>query len=257
MKKIYAILICTIVCLVAFNSTAQSVSIPEAKLSVSPLGTVENNGSAIASFNLVESSGVDVRSFANNTPNVKITVNLNYLELTNEDVSQISGSVMEYFTVTYDSAIDVLRFEQINDIPGDWYGDVSFPVTVTQNSTKEESLNGIYANVYSMNNKVNAFGNASVFTSTAASVLATTETEVLDLPFEVLPNPTEGPFTIFLKSSDDTKVEIFDLLGKRIFTKDYSDMNQIDLNIEHLASAVYVLKVTSNGASRNVQIIRR
>ncbi len=256
MKNIYSLFLFAAVGLTSLNSSAQSVAIPEVKLSASPLGTVENNGSAIASFNFVESSGVNVLSSRNNVSNVKIAVNLEYLELTNDDISQVTGSLMDYFTVSYNSEIDVLKFEQINEIPGDWFGEVSFPVTVTKNSTKEESLNGVYANIYSMNSKVNALGNASVFTNTEKSVLEVVDSEILDLPFEVLPNPTNGPLTIFLENNNDAKVAIYDLLGKEIFTKEYTGMDTIDLNIDHLASAVYVLKVTSNGSTKNVQIIR-
>lgn len=256
MKNTLTYFIIAVLSFASFNAYAQSIAISEASLSESPLGTVENNGSAIATINLVESSGVNVRSLAANSSNVKINVSLKYLELTDADVSQITGSGMDYFTVTYDEDIDVLRFSQNDVIPGDWYGSISFPVTVTQNSTKEESYNGLYANIYSMHSKTNSEGNASVFTNTEASVLAVTNPEDLDLPFEVLPNPTDGPLTIFLANNNDAKVEIFDLLGKKIFTKEYSDMNEIDLNIDHLASAVYLLKVTSNGVTNDVQIIR-
>ncbi len=257
MKKNYAFVIAAIMSFVSFSGNAQSVSLPEAQLSVAPMGSLENNGSAMASFSFSESSGVDVPSSINNGVNVKIAVSLKYLELTNADVSQVTGNLLDYFEVSYNEVNDVLRFVQTNDIPGDWYGKVTFPVSVTQNSTREESYNGFYANILALDSKTNGQGNTSIFTSTDASVLEVVDIEALTLPFEVIPNPTDGEFTIFLQNTNDTKVALFDLLGKEIFTKEYTALDRISLNIDHLASAVYVLKVTSGGVTNNVQIIRK
>ena len=74
MIKNYSKLLLLLVSILTINSYAQSVSLPQASISVTPLGTVENNGTAIAEFVFVESSGVDVQSTSFDQPNVSINV---------------------------------------------------------------------------------------------------------------------------------------------------------------------------------------
>ncbi|WP_271856360.1 T9SS type A sorting domain-containing protein [Patiriisocius marinus] len=255
MIKYYSKLLLILVSILTINSYAQSVSLPQASISVTPLGTVENNGTAIAEFIFVESSGVDVQSTSFDQPNVSINVDFLYIELADADISQITGTLLDYFVPVYDATNNMLRFDQTAVIPGDWFGYVNFPIDVTQNSTQDESFNGFNANITAVDAGTDASGNASIFTYTDEDILFTEDIE--PLVFNVSPNPTTGIFNINLENSNDTQVELFDILGKLIISKDYYNVDSIELNIDYLSSAVYVLKVTSdNGATNTVKVIK-
>lgn len=150
-----------------FTVSSQSVALPEANISPAPLDVVENNGTGVASFKFGESSGLDVpvESFPG-IPNVTISVSLQYIELTDADISEIKGTLLKYFSVSYNAASKVLIFSQKTVIPGDSGAEVSFPITVTKNSTKTQSYNGFNANINATDVKTNARGNAAADTYT-------------------------------------------------------------------------------------------
>ena len=254
MKKNYAIFLIVLVCTTSFNSNAQSVSLPQAMIAATPLGTLENNGSSTAGFTFTETSGTDVPSIAFGEPNVSISVDLNYVELTDFDINLVTGSLLDYFTPSYDVPTSILLFKQHSLIPGDWSGAVEFAIDVIQNSTQAQSFNGINANIAALDANTNAEGNASVYTYTDESVLSVITVDALLM--QVSPNPTSGVFTIALEQYSDAKVELFDILGKSILSKTYINRDTIPMNIDHLASATYLLKVTSNRASNTVKIIK-
>ena len=73
--------------IIGYTGFTQSVSLPEATITPAPLGPVESNGMGIAGFTFAESSGIDVPASAFGMSNVTISVNLQYIELTNGDVN--------------------------------------------------------------------------------------------------------------------------------------------------------------------------
>lgn len=131
-----------------FYSSAQSVQVVQATIAPAPLATLEENGTGIGCVTLVETSGTDVpqESFVG-IPNVTISISMLYIELTAADVSGITGPLLDYFSVTYDASIKVLRFRQSALIPGSTNVQVCFPITVVQNSTAVQSNNGFNANI--------------------------------------------------------------------------------------------------------------
>ena len=255
MKYLYPVFLTLIVCAFSFISNAQSVSLPQAELSVAPMGTVENGGNAMGTLKFVETSGVVVPATAFGDPNVTISINFQYVELTDVDINQITGSLLNYFTPTYDVDSNILMFQQTADIPGDWNGEVEVPMDVTQNSTQAQSFNGFNANIAAIGPNTDAEGNASIFTYTDPSVLAIDANNVLS--FNIFPNPTEGALNINIENNHATKVEIFDQMGKLVFIENYNDTsNTLSLDISHLASAVYLLKVGSNDTSQRTRFIK-
>jgi hypothetical protein len=254
MKKSYTFLTVLFICAISFNSIAQSVSLPQASLSATPLPTVENFGTATGSIVLSETSGTNVPSQAFGEPNVTVSIDLQYIELRDHDVTMISGEGMDYFSASYDVNTNILLLSQKTIIPGDWSGAIDFPIAVIQNSTQPESFNGFNANIAAIDAGTNAEGNASIFTYTDEDVLAVNT--VKPLLFEVSPNPSNGILNISFNESIDAKVELFDLTGKFILAEEYSNLETVSLNIQDLASAVYLLKVTSNDASNSIRIIK-
>lgn len=238
-----------------FSSNAQSVSLPQAALSSAPMGTVENNGTAIATLFFVETSGAPVPETASNEPNVSISINLQYVELTNEDIGLISGDLLNYFTPSYDVPNNIILLQQNNDIPGDWSGTVEFSIDVTKNSTQGESLNGFNATIASQDENTNAEGNASIYTYTDESVLQINTNDLYT--FSVFPNPTKNFIQVTTENNPITKAAIFDLTGKLVYEKYFTNTaNDLRLNISHLNSSVYILSLTTNTSTYNTRLIK-
>jgi len=240
---------------ITFLVNAQSVSLPSARLLSAPLNILENNGSGFASFDFAESSSVAVQAEASGLPNVTISVNLNYVELTDFDANMVTGSLLDYFNVSYNSNTNILLFEQENTIPGDWFGSVSFPIKVIQNSLVSEAFNGFNANISAIDSNTNAEGNASVYTYTSESAVAADN----DLVFEnltVYPIPTDDILNIDNDNAKILNISVYDAKGSLVFEQKIENQkNTID--VESLADGVYYLKIydASSKSYKNIKFI--
>jgi len=245
-----------------FFANAQSVVIPSVGISPTSLQTLENKGSGVAEFYFGECSGQAIQATYQGEPNITISLNLLYIGLMASDLNQISGNMLDYFTVSYDETTKVLLFEQNDVIPGYFYGSIEFPVEVTQNSTRTESFNGFYAVLKSDNPEIDARGNASIFTFTDTNSQAgptydeANEENVLFTGLTVFPNPAKDVVNVTLSDDEILKIELFDLLGKRILSKTYNPINKVELNISNFATNVYVLKVYTKEHTRSLKLFK-
>jgi hypothetical protein len=77
--------------------------------------------------------------------------------------------------------------------------------------------------------------------------------------FSVYPNPSQGEFTIQFGTSASTAVElnVFDIRGRALIQKTYEVAGQFSqtLNLQHLASGVYLLEVGDGSRSLTKKII--
>ena len=85
MKKV---LLSLAICLTALSGFSQSVSLPQANVTPAPLPSVGNDGVGVGVFTFAESSGIPVQATAFGMPNVTISVNLQYVELTDGEISK-------------------------------------------------------------------------------------------------------------------------------------------------------------------------
>ncbi len=255
MKKSYLIASVCVLVILSFNISAQSIALPAANLSQAPLGTVENNGAGIASFTFSESSGLEVPSEAFGLPNISISVDLNYVELQDKNVNTITGSLLDYFTVSYDDLTSILLFKQTIAIPGDWIGTVHFPIYVIQNSTELESYNGFNANISAIDGKTDAVGHAAIYTYTDPSIFS--EKTLDALLFEILPDTTnEVLIILLLEKKNEIKMELINHLGEVVLVESYSDLDTISLHIDSLPAATYALKIIADGASQSTPFVK-
>ncbi|WP_044401010.1 T9SS type A sorting domain-containing protein [Lacinutrix sp. Hel_I_90] len=79
-----------------------------------------------------------------------------------------------------------------------------------------------------------------------------TDAENLEISFKIYPNPTSNKATIITANTAEKKVEIYNLLG----TKIYSNVlfKELDVNVSTYASGVYIVKVSD--ANNNQKTIR-
>jgi len=67
---------------------------------------------------------------------------------------------------------------------------------------------------------------------------------------EVYPIPVQNTLHIKTQFLEEIKLEVYSLSGKLIFSSKKTNHNGVlDLNVEHLAQGVYIIKGTSNGSS--------
>jgi hypothetical protein len=239
---------------ITFLTNAQSISIPSAYILDAPLNTVENNGAGFASFTFVESSGMAVSEKANGLPNIKINVELDLLALTNFDTNLISGSLLDYFSVSYNTTESSILFIQNAKIPGDWFGVVNFPVSVTQNSSSEEALNGYHVNITTVDESIYSLGNANIHTYTRA-VLATDSNAILN-EVTIYPIPTDDILHIDNIITEDLNVTVYDSKGSLIFEDKFNEQAN-SISLKEFARGIYHLKIVNpiSKKYKNVQFI--
>jgi hypothetical protein len=78
--------------------------------------------------------------------------------------------------------------------------------------------------------------------------------------FKIYPNPTPGNFTLELKGdvpSTQVHVEIFGVLGDRIFSKDMMLERKQEFSLVEKPTGVYVVHVTSGLNSETEKIIKK
>ncbi|WP_339624466.1 endonuclease [uncultured Winogradskyella sp.] len=72
---------------------------------------------------------------------------------------------------------------------------------------------------------------------------------------KLYPNPIKKNLTVNLKLDTITTVEIYDLLGKRVFKSSINTTNNI--NLQELKAGIYIIKLTQNNASIIKKIIKQ
>ncbi|RBP29025.1 putative secreted protein (Por secretion system target) [Oceanihabitans sediminis] len=72
---------------------------------------------------------------------------------------------------------------------------------------------------------------------------------------KILPNPVENILKIKFDGSQETKIEIFDILGKKVFTKTLLQSQNIQL--DNLKSGVYIMKLTQGKATITKKLIKK
>ncbi len=89
-------------------------------------------------------------------------------------------------------------------------------------------------------------------TPVLANALSTFET------FTVSPNPSNGNVIIKLTTSEEVKVDLFDIRGRKCFTNNYQNSNTVfnqEVNLGQLEKGIYLLNVTSEGKTATKKVI--
>lgn len=151
--------------------SAAFVSLTNPGISPAPLDSVVDNGIGNIVFGLSETSdSMAPATDAFGEPNIKISVELSKLNLIDNDISLISGTLMNYFSVSYNATDLRLTFTQTADFPGFEGANVVIPVSVTADSVStDNSLNGFNANISAGDVGTTTDGSASEFTFTNPS----------------------------------------------------------------------------------------
>ena len=69
----------------------------------------------------------------------------------------------------------------------------------------------------------------------------------------IYPNPNNGTFTVKSAESQDIKVEVFTVLGSKVYSRT-SDTGNLLVNLEDQAKGIYLVKITVNGVTTTSKI---
>lgn len=92
---------------------------------------------------------------------------------------------------------------------------------------------------------------------TAVDVLSMPEFEVQNNEFTISPNPAKNKLNISIPSGNDNmKLEVYDVLGKRIFKGLLTDLDS-SINVSNWKTGVYLVKISSDKISQTKRFIKQ
>jgi hypothetical protein len=158
----------------------------------------------------------------------------------NDDIKMLVASESGY----------IYQYENINDL------NESFTLTTTNfQNIKDGIKTSVVFEDFNGDNKRDLFlGNESgglIYfenndESNGSSIKSTDKIE-----FEFFPNPIQG--LIYIKTSKETEIEIFSLIGQKVFEKKVTNSRSID--ISSLTNGTYFLRIIQNKGTRTEKII--
>lgn len=73
--------------------------------------------------------------------------------------------------------------------------------------------------------------------------------------FKLHPNPVKNSLTIVLKSNIDTNIEIYDILGKRVFKTTINKTSQ--LNLQDLRTGIFIVKINQGNTTVTKKLVKQ
>jgi choice-of-anchor B domain-containing protein len=136
-----------------------------------------------------------------------------------------------------------LRMLDISGVDDGEVNEVGFFDTYPENDDSE--FNGVWSNYpyFESGNIVISDIDRGFFLIRKSGTLETSDFE--DQDFKIFPNPASSYVTVLNAEEDIQKIEIFNLLGQKIFSKAYQDEKQIQVNLEAFDSGLYLLKINN------------
>ena len=76
--------------------------------------------------------------------------------------------------------------------------------------------------------------------------------------FTISPNPSNGIIVVKMTTSEDVKVDLYDMRGRKCFTNEYKNTNTTfsqEINLGQLEKGVYLLSISSEGKTQTKKVI--
>ncbi|WP_458629280.1 endonuclease [Winogradskyella sp. PC D3.3] len=101
-----------------------------------------------------------------------------------------------------------------------------------------------------------ASGNRVVFDDLSYTCYSALNIEEFDVAsVKIHPNPVKHSLTVDLKSQVSTSIEIFDILGKRVFKNTISKTS--NLNLQNLKSGIYIVKISQGKSTVTKKLVKQ
>ncbi|WP_299367524.1 T9SS type A sorting domain-containing protein [Winogradskyella sp.] len=91
---------------------------------------------------------------------------------------------------------------------------------------------------------------------TAQSSLSTPRFDNQDTEFRISPNPSKDKLNIVLPSDDEMRLEVFDVLGKRVYSGLISQLSR-PIDISNWRSGVYLVRVSNDKTTQSKRFIKQ
>ncbi len=120
--------------------------------------------------------------------------------------------------------------------------------------------NQLFVATITGNYAVQVTQNGCVDTSVCNNIIITGITSnTFENDLKLYPNPNDGNFTIELNGLyESVQMNVYDLTGKRIAENNYTNKNQLNVNLTHLQNGTYLIELISNKGNRaTIQILKK
>ena len=99
-------------------------------------------------------------------------------------------------------------------------------------------------------------GNRVVFDNLSYTCYTALNVEKFDISsVKIYPNPVKNSLTVDLESNISTSIEIFDILGKRVFKNNISKTS--NLNLQALKAGIYIVKITQGNSIVTKKLVKQ
>ncbi len=185
------------------------------------------------------------------------------VEICGTDTATTSITVVELPNVGVGSTIDAgCNYNSVSladglsgtiDFGGTWYDESSNTLTSSLVTYDGEPA-GSYDYYYVVDNGVCAADTATV----TVDVIDCASIGENTMGLNVYPNPVQDVLTINLSNvSASATVQLFDLQGSFVSAPIAINSTSVNVNMADYADGVYILKVTSNGATEEVRVVKQ
>lgn len=162
-------------------------------------------------------------------------LNLEAVEsLTVTTVREFAGS-----TGTFDL---VINGTLVGTIP---YGENPLDITIPINLS---NVTSVLINNNSVNSNIVIFENLTI----TCSALSLPEYNLNNIKLH--PNPVKNNLTVHLKNNTDTLIEIYNILGKRVFKNSINKTS--NLNLQDLKTGIYIVKISQDNATLTKKLVK-
>ncbi|WP_299888059.1 GEVED domain-containing protein [uncultured Lacinutrix sp.] len=130
--------------------------------------------------------------------------------------------------------------------------------TVPNDAVLNETIRLRVSNIYNNNTDPcgTFFGEVEDYLVTIDSNLSVEDFNGQDSAISIYPNPSNGDVFVNSENNNITKIELFDIRGRKVIQQNNLDTKQTTFNIEHLQESVYILNVYSAKKKTTKKIIK-
>ncbi|WP_431135261.1 T9SS type A sorting domain-containing protein [Psychroserpens mesophilus] len=92
---------------------------------------------------------------------------------------------------------------------------------------------------------------------TASTTLSTTDILSAD-EFSISPNPATSKLNVYLpKNSKNTTISVYDVLGKRVFSKSLDVLASTSIDVSNWNSGVYIIRISSDNTTQTKRFVKQ